>query len=285
MSKHTFLVSDETVNSYGFRVLTAGIDTTRFEQNPIMLYMHERPRIIGKWDNLRKEKGQLFADAIFDIQDPFANEIAGKVERGFLKCASIGIGNAQNENGIVSTCQLFEISIVDIGSNTNAIRLYQDASETIQLKLNDLTAVNSLTSILGLSQEHTHTQIVEQVKLLVQQSNDQKTELEAVKLYQKGEAIYLIDEAVKRGLIKENYRGLHLKEFELNFEKARFELADLFPFKRLSLIDMIHEATENKKASSKENWTLEDYRIHAPKDLEADPELFKTLLAKTTFKQ
>lgn len=32
MEKQTFLVSDEGENSYGFKVLTEGIDTTQFEK-------------------------------------------------------------------------------------------------------------------------------------------------------------------------------------------------------------------------------------------------------------
>ncbi len=33
----TFVLSDESRNSYGFVVLTDGIDTTAFERNPVML--------------------------------------------------------------------------------------------------------------------------------------------------------------------------------------------------------------------------------------------------------
>lgn len=88
MKKHTFLVSDESLNSHGFKVLTAGINTTNFEKNPVMLYMHDRSHsVIGRWENLRKEGNKLYADAIFDEEDPEAVKIAGKVERGFIKAA------------------------------------------------------------------------------------------------------------------------------------------------------------------------------------------------------
>jgi phage head maturation protease len=125
MSKHTFLVSDESINCYDLIVRTGGIDTTQFEKNPIMLYMHERPRVIGRWENLKKEGGKLYADAVFDTDDLFASEIAGKVERGFLKSASVGLGNVSIKNDTVVSCKLFEISIVDIGGNSNALRLYR----------------------------------------------------------------------------------------------------------------------------------------------------------------
>lgn len=39
---YTFLLSDETINSYGTRVLTAGIRLENFLKNPIMLWNHTR---------------------------------------------------------------------------------------------------------------------------------------------------------------------------------------------------------------------------------------------------
>ena len=117
MSKvHTFLVSDESDNSHGFKVLTEGIDITQFEKNPIMLYMHERPTIIGMWKNLRKEDGKLYADAVFDTESEKGGEVARQVEKGFLRGASIGITYQKEDlkNGVLEKCRLFEISIVDM---------------------------------------------------------------------------------------------------------------------------------------------------------------------------
>ena len=60
----TFVVSDESVNSYGYTILTAGIDLSRFEKNPIMLLQHDSKNIIGKWENVRIEDNKLLADAV-----------------------------------------------------------------------------------------------------------------------------------------------------------------------------------------------------------------------------
>lgn len=278
--KHTFLVSDETVNSYGFKVLTNGIDTKRFESNPIMLYMHERANIIGRWENIRKENGQLFADAVFDIEDPIAKEIAGKVERGFLKSASIGITKANLKDGVVSGCELMEISIVDIGSNSNALRLYTDTEETIQLKLNEFSSVGSITSILGLSKDKTASEIVAQVKSLVNLKDEYKNKLDKIEQEQEQEAIFLVDEAIKRKFIGSSFKDMHLKAFKEDFNKARLELSKLFPFQRITLTSMLNEANEKKKTdpTDKTNWTLNDYRKFAPKELEENPQLFQELL-------
>lgn len=42
IKKKTFVLSDESVNSYGFRVLTDGIALDNFKKNPVMLWNHTR---------------------------------------------------------------------------------------------------------------------------------------------------------------------------------------------------------------------------------------------------
>lgn len=51
--------------------------------------MHERPTIIGRWENLRKEDNKLYADAIFDTESEKGKEVARQVEQGFLRGASL----------------------------------------------------------------------------------------------------------------------------------------------------------------------------------------------------
>lgn len=132
----TFILSDESVNSYGFRVFTNGIDTSSFEKNPVALAMHERGvmQVVGRWVNIRKEGKQLLADIEFDEADEFALAVKGKVDRGFVKAASIGINiiEISQEKDLLSEGQyrptvtrslISEASIVDIGSNRNALKL------------------------------------------------------------------------------------------------------------------------------------------------------------------
>lgn len=75
MNKYTFILSDESVNSYGQIILTEGINIERFAKNPVMLYMHERNTVIGRWDNIRKEGKQLLADAFFDANIELARTV------------------------------------------------------------------------------------------------------------------------------------------------------------------------------------------------------------------
>ena len=145
----TFILNDETkVNSYGFRVPNSGIDLSRFKSNPVMLDAHENSTmtVIGRWDNVRIEGSLLLADAVFDTADDYSKVIAGKVERGFIKGVSMGLGRmdgtkfyeAPDGNYELAPCELTEASICAIPSNANAIKLYAENGELIpedQIKL------------------------------------------------------------------------------------------------------------------------------------------------------
>lgn len=87
------ILSDERVNRYGFRMMTAGIRLDNFLRNPIMTFNHvygrEKPSVIGRWVNLRKENGVLYGTPEFDMEDELGAKVASKYERGFLNAASI----------------------------------------------------------------------------------------------------------------------------------------------------------------------------------------------------
>ena len=129
MNENTFVVSDESINSYGYIVITEGIDTTAFERNPIMLYMHERKTVVGRWENIRKDGKKLLADAVFDESTELGRTVKTQVENGFLRSASIGVDIIETKEidgvNIVTKSVLYEISIVDIPANKNALKLYK----------------------------------------------------------------------------------------------------------------------------------------------------------------
>ena len=90
MKKFKFILNDETkVNQYGFRVKNLGLRLGRFLDNPVVLDNHGNEAVIGRWENIQIEGNLLTAEAVFDDKDENAKTIAGKVERGFIKGASI----------------------------------------------------------------------------------------------------------------------------------------------------------------------------------------------------
>lgn len=198
--KKTFVLSDESVNSYGFRVLTAGIDLVNFKKNPIMLWCHTRSWSdksdtilpIGRWDNLRMEDGKLLGDACFDMDDPFAEKIANKVANGFINACSIGIEVLERSDApehvvfgqtrmTVTRCLLNEVSIADIPANANAVSLYDDKGKIIELTAESVDCAIGLINNnvkekemklialkLGLSENATEAEILSKVQELLE---------------------------------------------------------------------------------------------------------------------
>jgi HK97 family phage prohead protease len=133
-----FVFNDESVtNSYGFIIPTKGINLTRFKKNPMMLDSHwnSTRSVLGKWEKLKKEKGLLTGEPIFDTEDSEAEKIAGKVERGFISACSMGIRFNRDDMKyikgvlVLEKCELYEVSIVAVPSNANSIRLYVDDND------------------------------------------------------------------------------------------------------------------------------------------------------------
>ncbi len=140
MAKYSFVITDESlVDADGERVMIKGIDLTRFEKNPVCLFMHGRRWssltkriVIGKWSNLQIKGSQLHGEVEFDASDEEAAAIEKKVAGGFLKACSPryrpvaisedALDKLPGQKGLTYTkSQLIEISIVDIPSNENAV--------------------------------------------------------------------------------------------------------------------------------------------------------------------
>jgi len=286
MSK-TFLVSDETKNSLGFTVLTEGIDISNFVKNPIMLYMHERPDVIGRWENLRIEDGKLYADAVFNEDDPKGKDISDKVKSNFLKAASIGITYSESDlvNGVLNKCVLLKISIVDIGSNPNALKLY-NTENFISLYFEDIKNHSDLGQILELSAPTTNNIILAVKNLKTQIATLTQKNLLYEDLKEK-EAVILVDDAIKRGFFPKQFKDMQLKLFKEDFHKAQAEIAEMYYQKytnHYSLTEVLNVAQRVRKSKlekgekPKSEWDLRDYRLMAPKELESNPELFSRLL-------
>jgi HK97 family phage prohead protease len=143
MSKKRFILSDESkINSKGFKVSLAGIDASRFDTNPVMLYNHNDENVVGRWSDLKIEDGKLSATPVFDTDDELGKKISGKVERGFLRGASLGIIPKNvvyvDDVPVVSKSELLEASIVSIPADAGATVLYNENRQILseqQLKL------------------------------------------------------------------------------------------------------------------------------------------------------
>jgi hypothetical protein len=204
MSKKRFKVSDHRLNSYGFYVLTSGIDTTDFKNNPVLLYNHNRYETMpsGSWEDLTVEGEDMFATPVIDAEGTeFDKDLAGKVERGVLRAASIGITILEWSDDpkylqkgqtmpTVIKCQLREISICDIPSNKNAICLFDKGGKVIELSddgeglpmpkisaTKKLTMDKKLLTQLGLSEDASPAEIGLKVAQLFGENKEIKAQL------------------------------------------------------------------------------------------------------------
>lgn len=130
-------ISNDSLNTYGFRVLTVGMNMEQYCRNPVLLYMHERGNVIGYVKDLKVENGEVTGEPMFDEASDLSKRCKKQYEFGSLRMVSIGIDilelSDKNEHLVqgqtrptVTKCKLFEISLVDVGANDDAIVMKMD---------------------------------------------------------------------------------------------------------------------------------------------------------------
>lgn len=135
-----FTLTTQNTNSHGFAVLAAGIDTSRFVENPVMLYNHDLNNIVGTWDDLRLENKTLTAIPKFD-DDAASQAYAKKVESGSLRGASVWIEPTEVKLGVegfpadlpvVTKSILMEASVTPVPSDASALQLCTSKRELLE---------------------------------------------------------------------------------------------------------------------------------------------------------
>ena len=267
--KHQFIVNTENVNSYGYRILTDGIDYAQYMRNPVVLFMHERDgygnkgsEVIGRCTRLYKEGTTLIAEVEFDEQDEFAKKIAGKVERGYIRMASmyaeIKEVSTQPQHILegqvyetVTACKLVEISIVDIGGNDNALKLSKDGKPFQLKKIVTNTSNNMdikvIALALGMGENVKEEAVLSALHNLKTAKEKAETEVVALKKTisetRTAEATTLVDKAISLGLIPQALKESQLKQFEADFDGQKAVLSKL-------VADKEAENTQQGKANT-----------------------------------
>ena len=129
--------SNESLNCYGTRVLTAGMNVEQYNRNPILLYMHERGQVIGLVKDLKVEGEEVTGELVFDEATELSRRCKKQWEFGSLKMVSVGIDIIElsespehlvpgQTSATITKSKLFEVSLVDIGANDDAIVLHKD---------------------------------------------------------------------------------------------------------------------------------------------------------------
>lgn len=140
-------ISNSTLNCYGTRVLTPGVDLTQFRRNPILLWMHNRPYRgtkdevlpIGTVTNIQIEGDDITGELVFDTTDEFAQKLAAKWDAGILKMVSPNFDVIATDDSpelalpgqtraTITKAKLIEVSVVDIGGNDANMVLSKDGN-------------------------------------------------------------------------------------------------------------------------------------------------------------
>lgn len=139
MSKRVRITND-SLNSYGSRVLTAGMSVEQYCRNPVLLYMHQRGNVIGFVKDLKIENGEVTGELVFDEATELSKRCKKQFEFGSLRMVSAGIDilewSDQPEHLVqgqtsptITKSKLYEVSLVDVGSNDDAIVLMKDGKQ------------------------------------------------------------------------------------------------------------------------------------------------------------
>ncbi len=130
-------ISNDSLNSYGTRVLTAGMNVEQYCRNPVLLYMHERGNVIGYVKDVKVEDGEVTGELVFDEATELSKRCKKQFEFGSLKMVSAGLDIielseepallvAGQTSPTITKSKLFEVSVVDIGANDDALVLKKD---------------------------------------------------------------------------------------------------------------------------------------------------------------
>lgn len=143
-----FLVTDESVNVYGFRLLTSGYQLERFRANPIGYRQHKRDDgVVVKWEDFRLDGDKLYAKPSVNLSNPKGQQTLDEINNGFLNAASMGgivvleVSEAPEmilpgQTGpTITKWYNKEISLVDVPGNPNAtaVQLYDANDNEINL--------------------------------------------------------------------------------------------------------------------------------------------------------
>ena len=246
------VLNDENVaNDHGFKILNAGIDLSRFNANPVVLYYHKDYQLaIGTLANVRIEGSELVGELTWDSEDDDAEvkRIIGKYERGVMKAFSMGIlvtkmvsnvlPNDETEN-IATQSELYELSALSMGSNKKAlVKLMNKNGTTIPLskggkmvhlsydadkidfsniiKLN--TMVKILAQLMGLPDTATDEDVINHFKTL---KADLSVKTARLATLQAGAIESTLRDAEQKGLVTDANKVSFMAMLTANFDGVK----------------------------------------------------------------
>ncbi len=293
-----YVLSDSSVNEYGFRLLTSGYQMDSFRKNPIGYYMHRREDGIAlKWEDLKIEDDKIVGTPTINLSNARGEQTCAEAENGFLNAASVGhivVLEYSTEKEMMLPGQTGptitkwynkECSLVDIPGNSNALTHLYDANEN-ELNLVDLNigkrslpglqenTLIDLCDVLGLAQKTTETEVRDAVKHLANKarnleaanitlSKDKQSlqvQLDEIKsLRCRYEVTALLNRALEDKKVTVALKEKLNEDYANNPEGLKTLLAAMPAYQSIAA-----QLKNQKQADTSENWVWDDYEKNDP---------------------
>lgn len=233
-----YVMSSGRVNRYGYRIVPEGIQLSNYEENPVLLCIHEgKVMSVGKVNDLQIMDGKLTGIPEFDVDDPIGAELDRKYTKGYMSAFSVyhdpievsddtSLALPGQTRATVLKTDLLEISCVNVPGDAGAHRLSADDKpedlDTIIPKLNFNNHKNSnmakeelklsaeVTAALGLNEDASVEDAVQAIDTLRNQLAGQMQLA----------ADALINSGVEAGVIDDDNKATYEKLAADDFETA-----------------------------------------------------------------
>ena len=242
-------LTNDSLNSYGTRILTSGMDVSQYQRNPVLLYMHSRGSVIGLVRDIKVADNEVTGELAFDEATELSRQAKAQFEFGSLRMVSVGIDIVELSEDrqlllpgqtapTVSKSRLREVSLVDIGANDDAIVLsWKGADVTlaegganplprINPKKTDMEEIKELALLLGLPE----TATFEAVKAKIAELASLPEQLQAARQEAEGLRLDQITTAVDGSI----------REHRLSAEKRD----DFIKLGQAAGVEMLHKALD-----------------------------------------
>lgn len=271
-----FCITDDSVNVYKYRCLTAGLQLDEVKKNPIGFHMHNRDKgVVVRWDDFRIDGSKVFAKPVVNLSHPEGQTIADEIESGFLNAASVGkivVLEASSDKNLmlpgqdkptVTKWYPREISLVDIPGNYNALANLYDKNNN-ELNLSDLenfiiknTMDNTLDAAKILAalnlKDGDETEVLTAINNLVDKANksdEYKTDLESketeLKDLKSAANVQKVQDLIDKGVDDKKLTNEVAESLKLSFAENPTGLKDLID-KMPAQVAVTEEIKENAK--------------------------------------
>lgn len=294
-------ITNSSVNCYGTRVLTEGLDISQYERNPVLLYMHERGEVIGYMKDLKLEGDELTGEPVFDEASELSQRCKKQWEFGSLRMVSMGIdiietsespehlAPGQTRPTIVKS-KLDEVSIVDIGANDDAIVLKKNGRRVYDKNINEVLRLmsNNQPNQKTMSEKTEKVESIDtQLEQLQKENAELNAQLKTLKEENDGLKLAGITAAVDKAIAEKRLDAEKKSQFvelgkKVGIEELEGILGAMTPKAKLSAVLNGGRALSQGSQSNSEWKTLHDVPAEKMMELRTDrPEEYQRLYKAT----